>query len=80
MPGTKHKRFNRCPKALLISKGLQNNKNSSYEGSTVSPTPIHDQLSDGAWWRHEAPSVAEMMEEAWKSGRQVCRLLLAMDR
>jgi len=19
---------------------------------------------DGAWWRHEAPSVAEMMEEA----------------
>jgi len=35
---------------------------------------------DGAWWRHEAPSAAEMMEEAWKSGRQVCRLLLAMDR
>ena len=34
---------------------------------------------DGAWWRHEAPSVAEMMEEAWKSGRQVYRLLLAMD-
>jgi len=21
-----------------------------------------------------------MMEEAWKSGRQICRLLLAMDR
>jgi len=36
-------------------------------------------IFDGAWWRHEAPSVAEMMEEAWKSGRQVCRLLLAMD-
>jgi len=35
---------------------------------------------DGAWWRHEALSAAEMMEEAWKSGRQVCRLLLAMDR
>jgi len=34
----------------------------------------------GAWWRHEAPSVAKMMEEAWKSRRQVCRLLLAMDR
>ena len=27
-----------------------------------------------------APSAAKMMEEAWKSGRQVCRLLLAMDR
>jgi len=27
-----------------------------------------------------APSAAEMMEEVWKSGRQVCRLLLAMDR
>jgi len=35
---------------------------------------------DGAWSRHGAPSAAEMMEEAWKSGRQVCRLLLAMDR
>jgi len=35
---------------------------------------------DGAWWRHKAPSAAEMMEEAWKNGRQVCRLLLAMDR
>jgi len=35
---------------------------------------------DGAWSRHGAPSVAKMMEEAWKSGRQVCRLLLAMDR
>jgi len=31
-------------------------------------------LNDGAWWRHKAPSAAEMMEEAWKSGRQVCRL------
>jgi len=37
-------------------------------------------VGDGAWWRHEAPSAAKMMEEAWKSGRQVCRLLLAMDR
>jgi len=37
-------------------------------------------LYDGAWWTHEAPSAAEMMEEAWKSGRQVYRLLLAMDR
>jgi len=36
--------------------------------------------TDGAWWRHGAPNAAEMMEEAWKSGRQVCRLLLAMDR
>jgi len=35
---------------------------------------------DGAWWRHEAPSAVEMMEEAWKSGRQVRRLLVAMDR
>ncbi|QCD94185.1 hypothetical protein DEO72_LG5g2265 [Vigna unguiculata] len=35
--------------------------------------------SDGAWSRHGAPSAAKMMEEAWKSGRQVCRLLLAMD-
>jgi len=35
---------------------------------------------DEAWWRHEASSAAEMMEEAWKSGRQVCRLLLTMDR
>jgi len=26
---------------------------------------------DGAWWRHESPSAVEMMEEAWKSGRQV---------
>jgi len=25
---------------------------------------------DGAWWRHEAPIAAEMMEEARKSGRQ----------
>jgi len=36
--------------------------------------------SDGAWWIHEAPSAAEMMEEALKRGRQVCRLLLVMDR
>jgi len=35
---------------------------------------------DGAWWKHEVPNAAEMMEEAWKSGRQVCRLLLVMDR
>jgi len=34
----------------------------------------------GAWWRHGAPNVAKMMEKAWKNGRQVCRLLLAMDR
>jgi len=36
--------------------------------------------TDGAWWRHEAPSAEEMMEEAWKNGSQVCRLLLAMDK
>jgi len=36
--------------------------------------------TDGAWWRHKAPSAVEMMKEAWKNGRQVCRLLLAMDR
>ena len=37
-------------------------------------------IVDGSWWRHEAPSAVEMMEEAWKSGRQVRRLLVAMDR
>jgi len=30
---------------LLISKGLQNNENSSKVGSTLSPTPNHAQLS-----------------------------------
>ena len=47
----------------------------------IEPLPNQDKLLlhgldgfryhyDGAWWRHEAPSAAEMMEEAWKSGRQ----------
>ena len=48
--------------------------------STIASFKFVMSTSDGAWSRHGAPSAAKMMEEAWKSGRQVCRLLLAMDR
>ena len=54
--------------------------------SKIDPSTCEEKINvlkdniDEAWWRHGAPSAAEMMEEAWKSGRQVCRLLLAMDR
>ena len=50
-----------------ILKLIPYNKN--FEGVQNHYRQLTLNSTNGAWSRHGAPSAAEMMEEAWKSGR-----------